>query len=89
MIIALTVFCKRAIREKDIASAFFAGLIISLFIGGVSEATLFNNSMFSCLMATCAIARLALHRGAIDPQLPQLERERYSSPATAIGEGAQ
>jgi exopolysaccharide production protein ExoQ len=71
MLAAMVIFGRRAMKHFDIGTAFFAGLIFSLFIGGMTEATLFNNSMFSCLMATCAVARLALHKNAFDrPLLP-------------------
>lgn len=69
MLIALYLLGGRALRFNDVGAAFFAGLICSLFIGGFTEATLFNNSMFSCLIATCAIARLAFHREIWDVPL--------------------
>lgn len=69
MLFAIAIFARRAMKHFDVGTAFFAGLIFSLFIGGMTEATLFNNSMFSCLIATCAIARLALHKNAFDPPL--------------------
>jgi exopolysaccharide production protein ExoQ len=69
MLLAMAILARRAMRAGDIGAAFFAGLILSLFIGGFAEATLFNNSMFSCLMATCAVARLTLHRTAVDAPL--------------------
>jgi O-antigen ligase len=73
MLLALLIFGRRAMRHFDVGSAFFAGLIFSLFIGGMAEATLFNNSMFSCLMATCAVARIALHKSAFDLPLRSSE----------------
>lgn len=71
MLLALLIFGRRAMRHFDVGCAFFAGLIFSLFIGGMAEATLFNNSMFSCLLASCAVARLVLHKRAFDTPFPR------------------
>jgi exopolysaccharide production protein ExoQ len=82
MLLAMAIFARRAMKHFDIGTAFFAGLIFSLFIGGMTEATLFNNSMFSCLMATCAVARLTLHKNAFDR--PLLPANESTSPAPLV-----
>lgn len=64
MLIAFFLLCVRGMKKKDSAAAFFAGITLTLFIAGFTEATLFNNTMFNCLMVTCAVSRLALHRNA-------------------------
>ncbi len=75
MLIAFVILCVRGIRNHDTAAAFFAGITVTLFIAGFTEATLFNNTMFNCLMVTCAVSRLSLHRHADEapaPNAPEL-----------------
>lgn len=83
MLFAVAIFARRAMKHFDVGTAFFAGLIFSLFIGGMTEATLFNNSMFSCLIATCAIARLALHKNAFDPPFVSISESPAPVPEPA------